>query len=75
MTLVRFIFVIACICSVLIFTVHLRSQSRRVFYQCRATSVQLSKLKCDLARKQIEAGSLVNGIVIKESPRKVDETH
>lgn len=66
MKLFRFAFVTCVVVALLIFTVFLRSTNRRLFYKCRAATVAKSKLKYDLARKQLDAGSLVNSVVIKE---------
>lgn len=66
MRLFRFVFVVFCLSSIAIFTVFLRSTNRRIFYKCRATMVAQSKLKCDLATKQLESGVLLNSVVAGE---------
>jgi len=63
MRIFRFCFVVIVLASIMIYTVYLRSNGRRVFYECRSSSVSINKLKCDLIIKQLEAGSLVNSIV------------
>lgn len=66
MRLFRFIFVVVCVSAAMIFTVYLRSNNRRVFCECRSATVSRNKLRSDLVRKQLEAGSLVNSIFSKE---------
>lgn len=67
MKLFRFSFVVIVIVAIMISTVYLRSNSRRLFYECRSSCVEVNKLKRDLILKELEAGSIVNSIVSDET--------
>ncbi len=67
MRLLRFNFVVIVIVSIMISTVYLRSNSRRLFYECRSNSVEVNRLKRDLILKKLEAGSIVNSIVYEQT--------
>ncbi len=67
MRLFRFNFVVIVIVSIMISTVYLRSNSRRLFYECRSSSVKVNRLKRDLILKELEADSIVNSIVYEQT--------
>ncbi|MCK5473477.1 MAG: hypothetical protein KAI59_05545 [Planctomycetes bacterium] len=62
----RFIFVVFCITTVLIFTVYLRSSDKRIFYQLCKNKAEQSRLKQQLWQKQLRLENLINPAAVSE---------
>jgi hypothetical protein len=66
MLLIRFIFAASCITAFLIFTVYIRTENPRIFYQCRHSKVQKDRIEQDLRMIKIEIESFKNPVDIKD---------
>ncbi|MCK4913768.1 MAG: hypothetical protein KAS69_04130 [Planctomycetes bacterium] len=62
----RFIFVVFCITTVLIFTVYLRSSDKRIFYQLCKNKAEQSRLEQQLWQKQLRLENLINPAAVSE---------
>jgi len=58
--LIRFIFAVACVAAMLIFTVYIRTENPRMFYQCRYSKVSKDKIEHDLRVLKVELESFKN---------------
>ena len=56
----RFLFVVCYFTAVLLFAVHLRAASDRLFYDLYTVRAQQSRLKQQLAAKQLRVEALIN---------------
>lgn len=56
----RFVFVVFYLTAILIFTVYLRSVNNRIFYRLCRTNTDQSRLKQQLANKQLKLENLIN---------------
>ena len=74
MILVRFIFAVSCVTAFLIFTVYIRTENPRMFYQCRHSKVQKDRIEQELRMMKIEIESFKNPTQIKEILEQSDET-
>ncbi|MFI4912701.1 MAG: hypothetical protein ACIAQZ_13635 [Sedimentisphaeraceae bacterium JB056] len=74
MLLIRFIFAAACVTTFLIFTVYIRTENPRIFYQCRHSKVQKDRIEQDLRLMKIEIESFKNPVDIKDVIEKADES-
>ena len=64
-TLARFIFAVVCVAAMLIFTVYIRTENPRMFYQCRQSKVNKDRIEQDLRMLKIEIESFKNPRDIK----------
>lgn len=62
----RFLFVVCYFTAVLLFTVHLRAASDRLFYDLYIVRAQQSRLKQQLAAKQLRVEALINPAAVYE---------
>ena len=60
----RFVFVVFYLTAILIFTVYLRNSEDRLFYQISVINAEQSRLKQQLANKQLQLESLINPAAI-----------
>jgi hypothetical protein len=61
-----FVFAVLCITFVLIFTVYLRSANSRIFYKLCAANSEKSRLKQQLAARQLQVENLINPSAISK---------
>jgi hypothetical protein len=69
-----FIFIVFSLVGILIFTLHVRSETARSFYKLRIAQVRQGRLRQDLWQKQLQFESLVNPEAISEYSQTRDET-
>lgn len=56
----RFLFVVCYFTAILLFTVNLRAAENRIFYKIYTVKAEQSRLKQQLAKKQLRVESLIN---------------
>jgi len=61
-----FVYAVFCLTAVLIFTVYLRSANSRIFYRVCAVNNEKSRLKQQLAGKQLQVENLINPSAISK---------
>ena len=64
----RFIFIVFCLTTLLVATVHLRTTSSRIFYSSRADVVRQDRLKQQLWEKQLMLAKLTNPSTLPDTP-------
>jgi hypothetical protein len=62
----RFIFIIFAITAVLVFAVHVRGTTSRVFYKFQVAHVKQNTLNAELKQKQLHLESLVNPTAVSK---------
>lgn len=62
----RFVFVVFYLTAVLIFTVYLRSTGNHIFYKLCTCRLEESRLKQQLANKQLHLESLINPAAVSQ---------
>ncbi len=62
----RLVFVAFCFTSVMLFAAYLRNANDRIFYKLCVTRVSQSRLKQQLAAKQLRLESLINPASVSE---------
>ena len=66
MTQFRFTYVILAITAILVFTVHVRTNSNRAFHKLRVANVKQSLLNQTLRQKQLDIETMINPSAIAE---------
>ncbi len=74
MILVRFIFAVSCVTAFLIFTVYIRTENPRMFYQCRYSKVQKDRIEQEIRMMKIEIESFKNPTQIRDVLEQANET-
>jgi hypothetical protein len=62
----RFIFVIIALTAVLVFAVHVRITSSRVFYKFQLAHTKQNTLNAELKQKQLQLESLINPAAVSK---------
>lgn len=75
MQLIRFIFATTCVTAFLIFTVYIRTENPRIFYQCRHSKVQKDRISQELRMMKVEIESFKNPVEMKDMIEQADETN
>jgi len=68
-----FIFIVFSFVGISIFTLHVRSEIARSFYELRIAQVQQGRLRQDLWQKQLQFESLINPEAISEHSKPRDK--
>lgn len=62
----RFVFVVCCLTTFLIFTVYLRSADNRIFYKICRLKTEQDRLKQQLWQKQLHLENLINPAAVSQ---------
>jgi hypothetical protein len=66
MTQFRFTYVIIVLTAILVYTVHVRTMSSRVFHKLETATIKQARLNQTLRQKQLAIESLINPAAISE---------
>ncbi|OHB59004.1 MAG: hypothetical protein A2Y12_19735 [Planctomycetes bacterium GWF2_42_9] len=66
----RFTYVVIALTAVLVFTVHIRTTSSRVFYKLGAANIKQTRFNQTLRQKQLDMERLISPAAISEKLRK-----
>jgi hypothetical protein len=69
----RFIFVIFALTAVLVFAVHVRVTSSRVFYKFQVAHVKQNTLNAELKQKQLQLESMINPAAVSKRLESIDK--
>jgi hypothetical protein len=69
----RFIFVIIALTAVLVFAVHVRITSNRVFYKFQVAHTKQNTLNAELKQKQLQLESLINPAAVSKRLQGLDK--
>jgi len=73
MILVRFIFAVSCVTAFLVFTVYIRTENPRMFYECRRSKVQKDRIEQEIRMMKIEIESFKNPTQVRDVLDRANE--